>query len=425
MNINYDLARYKYDMEKCVGCKGCVWVDHIYMPSVEFGIKCASNIYNPFDAYAYVGRSKIGLAVLAGRLDYSDKLLDVIYKCNLCGACDAGCKRNLDLELLSVLESLRAKCVADGKGPLPAHKAVADHIEASGNRFGAPRKNRLQWLSPAAVSQGADLIYFPGCAASYLDNSIARATVEILKRSGQAFATLADQDYCCARPLLDAGLIDAAKKVAESNIRAFAATGAKTILTSCAECYKTWKVDYPKLLSKSTQDMPYTAMHLSEFVDDQLEKGKLRFTRQVPLRATWHDPCNLGRLSEPWNHWEGNRGKFGLLDKPKEYRRGTHGVYKAPRNILSQIPGMELVEMPRIRENTLCCGAGGGVREAFRDYARKIGEKRMTEAGSIAVEAVVSGCPYCKENFNNVRSPSEKGIKVYDLSEIVLMSLAD
>lgn len=423
MNVNYDLTRYEYDMDKCVGCKGCVWVDHIYMPGVRFGIKCSSNIDNPFDAYAYVGRAKIGLALLEGKLDYTDTMLDVIYKCNLCGACDVGCKRNLDLEPLSVLESLRAKCVAEGKGPLPEHKKVAANIEKTGNRFGSPHKDRLKWLPDVAISPGADLVYFPGCAASYMDNDIAKATIEILQISGQQFNVLGDKDRCCGHPLVGMGMIDQALNAAEANIRALKDIGGKTILTSCAECYKTWKVDYPKLLEKSTVDMGYEVIHLAELVNNLLEKGTISFSKNVNMRVTWHDPCHLGRLSEPWTHWEGNRKKYGILDTPKEYRRGTNGVYQAPRDILDKIPGLEVVEMPRMKENTLCCGAGGGVREAFSDYARRTGQERIEEARSISVEAIVSACPYCKENFNKAGESPDMGMKAFDLSELVLMSL--
>jgi len=423
MNINFDLSRFKYDMERCVGCKGCVWVDHIYMPNVKFGIKCASSIYDPFDSYAYVGRGKIGLALLEGRVEYSDTLLDVIYRCNLCGACDVGCKRNLDLEPLSVLESMRAKCVADGKGPLPAHKQVSANIESSGNRFGAPAKDRLNWLSQGSATSGADMVYFPGCAASYIDNDIAGATVEILKLAGQSFSVLGDKDMCCGHPVAEVGLLDQAKKIAEANIESLKGIGAGTILTSCAECYKAWKVDYPRLLGKSTSDMPYKVLHLSELVDDLLEQGKLSFSKEVNMRVTWHDPCNLGRLSEPWTHWEGTRGKYGILDTPKEYRRGTNGIYQAPRNILNRIPGLEVVELPRMRENTLCCGAGGGVREAYKDYADFIGRERIEEARSVSVEAIVSGCPYCKENFNRAGKSPDRAMKAYDLSELILMGL--
>ena len=228
------------------------------------------------------------------------------------------------------MEALRAKCVADGKGPLPAHRKVAKNIEDQGNRFGAPQKNRLQWLSDGAVSSGADLVYFPGCAASYIENEIAKATIEILKLGGKAFATLGDKDHCCGHPLAEVGMINEAKKVAEANIQALKDTGAKTILTSCAECYKTWKVDYPKLLAKSTEDMDYNVLHLSELVDDLLESGEISFTKDVKMKVTWHDPCHLGRQSEPWTHWEGNRGKAGILDQPKVVSKRHRGDLSGP-----------------------------------------------------------------------------------------------
>ncbi len=108
MKDNYDIERYTYDMDRCIGCKGCVWVDHIYMPGVRFGVKCPSNAYKLFDGYAPMGRLKIGMALLEGRIEYTPEYLDVLYMCQQCGACDTGCKRNLDLEPLSYLESLRS-----------------------------------------------------------------------------------------------------------------------------------------------------------------------------------------------------------------------------------------------------------------------------------------------------------------------------
>ncbi len=419
MNLNYELSRYRYDMEKCVGCKGCVWVDHIYMPNVRFGIRCPSNIYELFDAYSSLGRLKIGLAMLEGRVNYSDKLLDVIYRCNLCGACDAGCKRNLDLEPLLVLESLRVKCVRDGKGPLKEHQEVVKNIMERRNRFGAPERDRLKWIPLDSTSQSSEMVYFPGCASSYIDNDISKATVEIMKAGDIRFNTLGDKDRCCGHPLVDMGFIDQAREIAESNIRAIKEIGVNRVLTSCAECYKTWKVDYPKLLGKSTGEMEYNVIHISQLVDDLQEKGVLQFTREVNMKVTWHDPCHLGRLSEPWIEWEGDRGRYGLMDTPKEYRRGTFGIYHAPRNILKRIKGLTFIEMPRTRENTLCCGAGGGAREAFRDYASFIARERIEEARSISVEAIITACPYCKENFKKVG----EGMKIYDLSELIWMAL--
>ena len=424
MKDNYDINNYTYDMDRCIGCKGCVWVDHIYMPNVRFGVKCPSNAYKWFDAYAAMGREKIGLALLSGELEYSPSLLDVIYMCQLCGACDAGCKRNLDLEPLAALESLRVKCVRDGKGPMPAHKKVAQNIAEKGNRYGAPAVRRLGWITDdIRISQSADILYFPGCAASYAEEAIAQATAKILNRTNINFGTLGKNDHCCGHPLVSVGLVAQAKEVAQKNIQALEKTGAKTLLTSCAECYKTWTVDYPKLFSKSYDEMGYTVVHLVELVNDLINDGALRLTKEMPMRVTYHDPCHLGRQGEPWIEWNGTRGRYGILTPKKSYRRGTNGVYQAPRDILARTPGLDVVEMPRTRENAFCCGAGGGVAEAYPDFAQWSATERLMEVQSVAAEAVVSACPYCKKAFKDASQKNHMNIKVFDISEMILASL--
>ena len=109
---------------------------------------------------------------------------------------------------------------------LPAHRKVAKNVEETGNRFGAPQKDRLKWIPDETFYSSADMLYFPGCAASYTDNDIAISTLEILKLSGQAFTTLGKQDQCCGHPLTDVGMIDQAKKIAEANILALRKSGA-------------------------------------------------------------------------------------------------------------------------------------------------------------------------------------------------------
>jgi len=420
MKDNYDIANYHYDMDRCIGCKGCVWVDHIYMPNVRFGVKCPSNAYKLFDAYAAMGREKIALALLEGEIEYSPSLLDVIYMCQLCGACDAGCKRNLDLEPLAALESLRVKCVRDGQGPLPAHKKVAQSIEEKGNRYGAPAGDRLKWVTDdIRISSSSDTVYFPGCAASYVEKSISQSTASILNKANVKFMTLSENDNCCGHPLISVGLVDQAKKVARKNIDALEKTGAKILVTSCAECYKTWKVDYPKLFSKSTEDMGYQVIHLVELANDLINEGGLTLKKGMEMRVTYHDPCHLGRQSEPWIEWNGSRGHYGKLDPPKTYRRGTNGVYQAPRDILARIPGVDLVEMPRTKENAFCCGAGGGVGDGYPDFAQWAAGERLSEVQSVAAEAVVSACPHCKGLFHDVSQRNKMNVKVYDISEII------
>ncbi len=418
-----EAANFVFDMSRCIKCKGCTWVDHVYMPGVKYSTRCPSAARYLFDSYGAYGKMRIGLALLEGRLDYSDEVLEILYACTLCGACDVGCKRNLDLEIELALEALRIQAVKDGKGPMPAHEKVAKNIMEKHNSFGAPHKNRTKWL-PEGIkpSAKADVLYFVGCSASYVHPEIAQATARILDASGTPFMLLPDE-RCCGNILYSVGMVDEARELAQQNIDAVRQTGAKTLLTSCAEGYRMWKVDYPKMLNISTADLGFEVVHLTEYVDGLVKDGALKLANRVDLRLTYHDPCSLSRLSEPWVPWEGERGLWGAVDPPLERRRGTNGVYQPPRDVLSSIPGVELTEMPRMRENAFCCGAGRGTKEAFPDFASWAAEQRLTEVKEVGAEALVSACPWCKDNFSEAVRNNGGGLKVLDFSELVLSAI--
>jgi Fe-S oxidoreductase len=414
-----DIDNFRYDMRRCVRCKGCKWVDHIYMPGSKFSTRCPSEKRYLFDSFSAWGRLRLALGLMDGQVNYSQRLVEAIYKCQLCGACDAGCKRNLDLEISSSLEALRIKCVNDGYGPMPEQKALAEKIEKEHNVFGAPSKNRAKWIKENKPVDETDIIYFVGCYASYKMPEISRATASILNASGRGFKLMGPDEYCCGYPLYSTGQMDKAKEVAEHNIESIENSGARTVVTSCAECYKTLKVDYPKMLGKSTSDMGYQVIHLVEFVEEQLGEGNIQFKNKLDLRLTYHDSCNLARMSEPWVYWEGKRGHFGLTEPTMPRRRGTYGLYGQPRDILRSIPGADLVEMVRIRENAWCCGAGGGVKEAFPDFAKWSADERLLEAKDVGAQALVTTCPRCKENFTNTIKASGDNMSVYDISELI------
>jgi Fe-S oxidoreductase len=424
------LEDFKYDAERCIGCGGCRWVDHIYMSGVKYGQKCPSIQRYLFLDHQAAGRLKIANALLEGRLRYSPYLLKTIYQCNLCGACDVGCKRNLDLEVLSVLELLRARAVEDGKGPMPEHKALCKNITSKKNRYGASQKARFKWVDKDWFNEkdrsSPAYLYFVGCASSFFDRSLAKSTAGLLHKTGATFSLLNKKDseeWCCGHPLIVTGQIKEAKKIIENNLKAIKETRAQVVLTSCAECYKTIKVDYPKIMGVSTKDLGFKVTHLVEFLDDAIEKKEITFKKKLNMKVTYHDPCNLGRLSEPWIHWEGVRKKYGVLDPPKEFRRGTYGVYDPPRRILNRIPGIELVEMIRHKENTWCCGAGGGVKEAFFDFSMWTASKRLEEMEEAGAEAIITACPYCKEIFQQAAKKTEKQVKVLDIVEVLHLAL--
>ena len=417
------IENFVFDMSRCIKCKGCTWVDHIYMPGMKYSTRCPSATKYLFDSYGAYGKMRIGLALVEGRLDYSDELLKILYACTLCGACDVGCKRNLDLEIELTLEALRIKAVKDGKGPMPEHKKIAQKIAKQHNFFGSPHENRKKWLSKEIEpSPKADVLYFVGCSASYTHPEIAQATAKILDASGTQFMLLPDE-WCCGNTLYSVGMIDEARELAKRNIDAVRKAGAKTLLTSCAEGYRMWKVDYPKILNMSTADLGFKVVHLTEYVDELIKKGALKLANRIDLRLTYHDPCSLSRLSEPWVPWKGERGLWGVVNPPLERRRGTNGIYQPPRDTLSSIPGIELVEMPRMRENAFCCGAGRGTKEAFPEFASWAAEQRLIEAKEVSAEAIVSACPWCKDNFAKAASNNGGNLKVLDFSELVLSSI--
>jgi Fe-S oxidoreductase len=315
------------------------------------------------------------------------------------------------------------KAVKDGAGPMPAHKKVAENIAKNHNQIGAPHENRKKWLtSDIKVAQKADVLYFVGCSASYVNPEIAQATAKILNTSSTPFMLMPDE-WCCGNTLFSVGMIDEARTLAHRNIDAVKATGAKTVVTSCAEGYRMWKVDYPKMLNMATQDMGFKVMHLLEFADAMLQQGALKLIKPVEARLTYHDSCSISRLSDSWTPWKGERGWMGTVGPGLKRRRGTEGLYAQPRNILKAIPGVKFVEMPRTRENAFCCGAGRGTKEAFPQLASFSAKHRLEEVKEVGAEILVSACPWCKNNFAQAAKDTGNHLKVMDISELIMASV--
>jgi Fe-S oxidoreductase len=218
--LEFDISKlenFVYDMQHCIKCKGCYWVEHTYNPGMNFPVRCASNLWNDFDAYGAMGKMRIGIGIYEGRLKWSDTLLEILYACTLCGACDVGCKRNLDLEIELSLEALRVKAVQDGAGPMPAHKKIAENIAKKNNQFGSS-ESRTKWITgDVKVADKADVLYYAGCSSSYVNPSIAQATAKIFKATGTDFMML-KEEKCCGNTPFSVGMVDEAKKIAERNI---------------------------------------------------------------------------------------------------------------------------------------------------------------------------------------------------------------
>jgi Fe-S oxidoreductase len=292
----------------------------------------------------------------------------------------------------------------------------------------AKKADRSAWASGLKLkfmnSSSAPVLYHVGCRTSFDPElqKLARITVDLLNTAGIDFMVAGSDESCCGGRAYEMGYQGELIKFAEHNIQNWKSNNIKTVVTACSDCFAAFKVDYYKL----GFDHPVEILHITQFLERLLEEGKLKPKAEVPLTVAYHDPCHLGRKSEPSIRWSGVErkvmGQLVLHSPIKEYRRGTYGIYESPRSVLKSIPGLKLVEMERIKEYAWCCGAGGGVIEAFPDFALWSAQERIVEAKAAGARALVTACPWCERNFNDALKSNGKDFGVYDILEIVANS---
>jgi len=195
------------------------------------------------------------------------------------------------------------------------------------------------------------------------------------------------------------------------------------LVTGCADCFYGFKVLYDKFGMKGQLEV----LHITEYLDRLIKDGKLKPEKKVALNVTYHDPCHLGRLGEPYIHWQGKQipGQIRIFEPAKEFRRGTHGVYQPPREVLGSIPGIKLMEMDRKKEYAWCCGAGGGVTETNPEFAQWTASERIKEAEASGAGAIVTACPGCERSFKDAIKRSGSSLKVYDVVELAAESIGE
>ena len=415
------LEKYRRDILCCTRCGFCKVISTQKQKSWKYNRACPIHKRYGFDAYSAQGLLYIAHEILGGRLNYTEKLKEIVYSCTTCGYCDYACKWvHANAEVLDIILELRAKLVQNGVGPMPNHKAIAENVALHHNPYGKPHTDRFKWmLDETEPSEKAEILYFVGCTTAYLKPEIAKATVKILESAGVRFTMLGEGEQCCGATLWRTGQREQAKKLMEHNLAAIKKTHAETLLVSCAHCYGTFKREYPKVVG----NLGFQVMHVSELLKKLLEEGRLRLTRKVALKVAYHDPCLLGRLGETYIPWEGTVKMLGVREPPKTWLFGSKGIYDPPREVLRAIPGIELVEMERTREYAWCCGAGGGVLEAFPELAFWTARERIGEAKDAAADAIVSCCPRCAINFENAIKHEKADLAYYDLTELILKSL--
>jgi Fe-S oxidoreductase len=417
------LEDYHAVMERCMRCSFCKWIPLSKVKSWRFAKGCPSIEYGKFQAYSAGGKLAVGLAFLEGRIGYTERLPDIIYKCMLDGLCDVSCKIcRYDLEPVEAMRELRFKLVEDGQ-LLPEHMGVIESLRKEDNMMMKPKAERGEWAEGLDVrnltQEKAEVVFHTGCRFSFDGElrKVPRTAIDLLKRARVDFGIMGKDEACCGGIAYDMGYKGEFTKYAQNNIEAWSRAGVKTVITSCSDCYYAFKRLYPPLGSE------FEVLHTVEFIHRLIKEGKMKFSKTIPITVTYHDPCHLGRRGEPYVPWNGKEKKIRgqmIVHEPRKPRyNGANGVYEPPREVLQSIPGLRLVEMERIKEYAWCCGSGGGVKEAYPDFSLWTARERIEEAKTTGAEAIVSACGWCERNFNDaIKSDSDK-MKVYDIAELV------
>jgi len=324
-----------------------------------------------------------------------------LFSCLGCYSCSLKCPGDVDYP--AFVRRLRSLAFDGGESGCPAHGGFLQSLARLMSR--SPYKQeRLQWLSDEyRISDRSDVLYFVGCSPylepvfGYLGTrtlDITRACLKILNRLGVEPMLLPDEK-CCGHDALWTGDTETFQRLAEHNTRLIRESGAKKIIFSCPEGYRTLKLDYPE----HGFELGCELQHISEFVAEKIEKGQLKF-KELRRKVTYQDPCRLGRHL---------------------------GIYDAPRRVLAAIPGIELIEMEKNREYALCCGTSAFTNCDAYSHEMRVG--RLLEAKASGAEILVTSCPKCQIHFECAMNNKgeEKGadidIAVMDLASIVADAL--
>lgn len=368
----YPLNMFKSDLDKCMKCGFC----RELCPAVGF--------YN-WEANSPRGRLQLLKALMDRELPRASRYLsDRLYFCMTCAYCFRRCPAGVKPH--EAFEAARAMLASQGKAP-KEHGNLLENISKFGNPFGEPREGRGDWLpSEIELSHKPEILYWVGCMASYRVKETAISMARILKAAGLGFTTLGDEEGECGSVLIRMGHWTEAKRIAKENKAKLEEFGAKTLVTSCPACFKTFINDYPNLFDIN---LKLEILHSSQLLERLISAGKITSSR-LNLKVAYHDPCYLGRHLN---------------------------VYDSPRKVIKAIPGVDLREHPKSRWLSTCCGAGGAGSFKYTHESLATGQaaKRVKQLKGTGADAIVTACPFCVMSLRTGAKELGEDIPVYDL----------
>lgn len=334
--------------------------------------------------------------VLSSDLGLEDEVLEDqdMWSCLTCALCLERCPSKV--EYLDFIRAVREEAFKAGNKPTFAHDEILQTIVQM--QRGDVPQNRTAWAREAGTMQEEGEYYlFVGCLP-YFDVLFREMGVSSLRTASNMLKMLnklgiepvvSDEERCCGHDMLWSGNIDLFKELASHNVELIKRLGCKKVIFGCPEGYLTFKTYYPLYCT----DMGLEAVHFYDLVGKQINEGAFELA-PVEHTVTYHDPCRLGRMA---------------------------GIYEAPREIIESIPGMNLVEMERNRENAVCCGIS--CWSNCSSYSKQIQMDRLKEAEATGADTLITACPKCNIHFSCALSSTEMGLEVKDLTQLMASAM--
>lgn len=382
MKLDTTFASLQKQLSLCLKCLECV-----YGEWPESSPLCP--IYNRHQIYTSSAGGLISFlkAVSDGRIDYTPTIAEFAYECTTCGICNV-------CELIPVLPPhvsptdiirfLRYQLVQRGLIPHGKVKAIYQQVRESGDYRGEKGFS----IPEIASDDQVRAVLFAECIHSGGQRLIYEAAIRLIAKIDGP-VTIFNEGGCCGSSLYDLGFWDELRALLPKKAEAWKKLQGKEVIFINPHCQEFMLKSYPQI---EDRQLGITGRHFSEFLVAAFKEGKLKAKVKQGIKVSYHDPCYLGR---------------GL------------GIYEAPRETLSFLEGVQLVEMKRNRKNAYCCGAGGSVRGgAFPEFSQGVAQERLAEFKATGADLLITACPYCKEAFQKVLPPNEQG-KIKDLTEFV------
>lgn len=351
---------------------------------------------------------------------------ETIWACTSCGWCEQACPVFIE-NVPRLIDMRRYKVQVEADFPSELQR-VFEGMERQGNPWGLGQDKRDEWEGDLPLPKWGDggtyeYLFYVGCAGSYDDRmkKVSKALAKVLTEAGVKFATLGKEETCTGDSARRGGNEYLYQTLAKTNVEAWNAKGIKAIITQCPHCFNTIKNEYPDFGGN------YRVISHTELINELLKEKRLKLSRVMNEKLTYHDPCYLGR---------------------------HNGVFDAPREVLKAIPGLEVVEMQRSKRESFCCGAGGARMWMEEHTGQRINHNRVNEIANTLAHAkdpsvplplatdlkkpgqvgqfagkaegsVAVACPFCHTMVRDGLNDTERGetIKVRDIAELVAESM--